>query len=89
MLYAASIWYNDHRVINQRLQSMQKDLLLGISKCYGTTPMDVLIILSGVLPLNLRAGLERDYVTLTRKGRSIEGTALSPETVEMWNSILL
>ena len=89
MLYAASNWYNDRRVINDRLLSIQRDLPFGVTKIYGTASTDALTILSGVLPLDLRASLERDYISLTQKRRSVEGTDLSSDTVEIWSAVPL
>ena len=79
VLYVAPIWYNDQWVIKDCLLSIQRDLLLIVTKCYGTTPTDALTILLGVLPLDLHASLERDYATLTQKRRNIEGTDFSPD----------
>ena len=35
VLYAAPVWYIDHKAINDRLLSIQRDLLLCVTKCYG------------------------------------------------------
>ena len=76
-------------MINDRLLSIQRYLLLGVTKCYGTALTDELIILLEVLSLDLCAGMEGNYVTLTRKKRSVEGTDLSPDNVEIWNTVSL
>lgn len=42
---------------------------------------DVLNVLSGLVPLNLRASIEHDFETLTRCGESNEKVDLRPDSV--------
>ena len=73
-------------MINDQFLSIQRGLLLCVTKRYGTVPTDSLIVLSVVFPLDLPAGLERDYIALTRRGKSVEGTNLSPDSVKVLNA---
>lgn len=43
-------------------------------------------ILSLILPLELCAKLERDFGAFARWGRSIEGTNLRPDLIEIWKT---
>ena len=52
-------------------------------------PTNTLTILSGFLPLDLCVGFERDNVTLTRERESVEIPYLSPEMVDICNSVPL
>lgn len=56
------------------LQLMISDFLINVRST----------LLSGVLPLDLRAERDRDYTALVRWDRSIDGTGLDPESIELW-----
>ena len=72
---------------NDRTLSIQRDLLLGVTKSYGTVSTEAFTIYSGVLSLDLCTGLERDNKTLTRKRKSVEGTDILSKTVEIWSAV--
>ena len=70
--------------INDHLFSIQRRLLLCVTKCYDMVPIVVFTVLSGALPLDLFAGLDRNYVAFNQLEKRI-----SPETMELWNNKLM
>lgn len=77
VLYAVPVWYNCKVVLAKRLQSLQRSLLLWVTKCYKTVSTDALKVLAGVLPLDVRAEIYRDFTTLVRWNKSVSDTASS------------
>lgn len=53
VLYVASIWHSNKVSLRRRLLSIQRG--------YSTVPTDALNVLSGVVPLDLLASIERDF----------------------------
>lgn len=67
ILYAASIWYNDIVKLAGILLSIQGDhLLICVTKCYLTISTDSLDIMAGILPLDLRAGMNKGLAAFVR-----------------------
>lgn len=64
--------------------SIQHGLLLGVTKCYSKLSNDALNVLSGVLNLDLRAKIERNFETFTLWGETVDDTDFRPDSVEMW-----
>lgn len=60
IFYTASVWYNGKVVAARRLLIIQRDLLLCVTECYNTVSNQALQVLSLVLPLDLRAAMERE-----------------------------
>ena len=94
VLYGAPIWYDDTIRQRQRLISLQRKMLISITKCYRTVSNLALSVLAGVLPLDLRASLESVTARLTRWGLSDEaelnvrkpclGTGLTSNAIDLW-----
>lgn len=82
ILYAAPIWYNGKVVVRNRLQIIQRGLLLCIIKCYKMACMDASRVLSGVLPLDLCVELDRDFMAMVRWNESVDGATLDSESVD-------
>lgn len=61
-----AIWCSNKVDVCKRLLSIQHFLLLCITKCYSEVQTDELNVLSGVVPLDFRIGVKRDFQTLTR-----------------------
>lgn len=75
-------------MVANRLVRMQRGLLLCVTKFYATVSTDVLHVLSGVLPLDLRAELERSFTALVRCINCVDGTGLDSESFDLWRSTL-
>ncbi|GBL95363.1 Putative protein in type-1 retrotransposable element R1DM [Araneus ventricosus] len=55
ILYGVEIWYRDGTKMNMKLLQIQRYPLLSITKAYKTTSNEALQVLSGCLPIDLRA----------------------------------
>ncbi|XP_035204469.1 uncharacterized protein LOC118179409 [Stegodyphus dumicola] len=64
ILYGCPIWHTGTARQKQKLLQIQRGALLSITKAYATTPTSALQVLSGILPLDLRAEMERQMYRL-------------------------
>lgn len=87
ILYVAPIWHNGKVVVENWLLSMQKDLLLCVTKCYAIVSTDALHVFLGVLPLDLCVELDRDFTALVLWNKSVDGTRLNSEPIDLWRLI--
>ncbi|GBN32880.1 Putative protein in type-1 retrotransposable element R1DM [Araneus ventricosus] len=55
ILYGVEIWYRDGTKMNMKLLQIQRYPLLSITKAYKTTSNEALQVLSGCLPIDLKA----------------------------------
>lgn len=84
IFYEASVCHTRKVAEATVLLSMQSGLFLYVTKCYSTVLNDALHVLVGVLPLNLRSEMDRKFTVHIRWGKSVDGTGLYPESVELW-----
>ncbi|XP_035215116.1 uncharacterized protein LOC118188734 [Stegodyphus dumicola] len=66
ILYGCQIWMTGTVRIQQKLQQIQRIILLKLTKAFTTTPTTALQVLAGTLPLDLKAEGERCIYRLTR-----------------------
>ncbi|KFM61453.1 Hypothetical protein in type-1 retrotransposable element R1DM, partial [Stegodyphus mimosarum] len=64
ILYGCPVWMTGTARICQKLQQIQRVILLKITSAYSTTSTAALRVLDGTLPLGLKAGLERSIYRL-------------------------
>lgn len=55
-----------------------------MTKRYKTVSTDSLHVMAGVLPLDLRVGMDRDYVAFVSWHQGIDETGLTPDIVDLW-----
>lgn len=84
ILYAAPIWYKGKLVLANRLQNIQRDIFLCVTKCFKTVSTYALNVFDWVLPLDQRAEMDQDFTFLVRWKKSVEGIRLDPESVDLW-----
>ncbi|XP_035213931.1 uncharacterized protein LOC118187764 [Stegodyphus dumicola] len=64
ILYGCPIWHTGTARQKQKLLQLQRGAFLSITKAYATTPTSALQVLSGILPLDLRAEMEKQAYRL-------------------------
>ncbi|GBO11477.1 Putative protein in type-1 retrotransposable element R1DM [Araneus ventricosus] len=74
ILYGVEIWYRDRVKMNAKLLQIQRYPLLSITKAYRTTSNEALQILSGCVPIDLKAQM------IVEMDSNIRGVALSDNT---------
>ncbi|GBO09590.1 Putative protein in type-1 retrotransposable element R1DM [Araneus ventricosus] len=74
ILYGVEIWYKDRVKMNAKLLQIQRYPLLSITKAYRTTSNEALQILSGCVPIDLKAEM------IVGMDSKIRGVALSDYT---------
>ncbi|XP_035212048.1 ribonuclease H-like [Stegodyphus dumicola] len=56
----------------QKLSQIQRSVLLCITKCYSTSPTSALQVLSGLMPLDIKAEMERKFFRLIHYKENLE-----------------
>lgn len=74
ILFVVSIWYSNYNnvVIQYRLISMKRALLLCVTKYYSTIYMDALHIFAWILSLDLGAKINRNFTARVHWQRNVE-----------------
>ncbi|GBL98946.1 hypothetical protein AVEN_227470-1 [Araneus ventricosus] len=78
ILYGVEIWYKDRVKMNMKLLQIRRYPLLSITRTYKTTSNEALQILSGCLPIDLKAQMD---VEIDSKIRGVESNP-DPLTID-------